>query len=164
MALPDGVSTCTVTVGTAVDWFGRDASIVGRCTPSAYAVHAATGRPILPFALDSTVSSGGVLEFVVPHVDQAGFVDSNGEAFTFWSYKFNVTFEGLGGTTQIVKWLQPLVGQDTVDLDLVADGVPSTTVSTPIPEVLSVNGATGAVGVSLVEDPPGSGLYELVVS
>lgn len=164
MSLPAGVSTCTVTIGTAVDWFGRDVSIRSRCIPSARAVWAATGQPVLPFVMEVSGAPGEAVSFVLPHVDQEGFIDAAGNEMTGWNYRIVTTFSGTGGSSESQKYIQPVIGQTLIDLDMVPDGAPTAPTSTPAAAVMSVNGATGAVVVSLDEDPPDSGLYRLVVS
>lgn len=173
MAYPTGVSLAIIEVGQAGTFFGDDASITAKVTPvlagTPYIAHTASGAIMVPAPNTFTAAEGGTLSFSVPHTDQDGWLDAGGNAFTGWAYRVDITIRIGGGskatTHSWVKNVQPIVGQDLIDLDLVADGAIGEPVSAPLPEVLSVNGQTGHVtleagGTTLTEDPalPGTAI------
>jgi hypothetical protein len=133
MALPAGVSTCEVTIGPGLASLGANGTISGTVRADRKLVWTATGATL--YAEPETVpesTAGGSTSFVVPHVDQPGFVDASGASITNWSYRFEgvVLFPG-GKRVSIVKPFQALVGQATLDLDLVADGPVTKAVTGP---------------------------------
>lgn len=153
MTLPTGITTCMVSTGSALDFFGNDVALSVVVKPviggsAKDIVWAATGRPLVTYTTTFTASAGLPVTFPVPHVDQAGFVDSTGQAFTMWAYQATITATLSGQAQNWVKNFQPLVGQVTIDLDLLPDGSIASPLSAPIPAVLSVNGETGNVIVS----------------
>ena len=156
MALPAGVSTCTVTVGSALSVFGSNASISVDVYPvyggnAHQIVWSATGQPLVDFTESFTAAAGSVASFVVPHVDQAGFINGSGAAVTNWSYVATVTYTSSTNSiaTRTVAF-QPFVGQSSIDLDLVNDGTVTSPTTSPTATVTSVNGQTGAVTISAV--------------
>lgn len=155
MSYPVGVSLATVSVGSALTLPG------GHPAPLSVTVSAvlggsakvitwaATGQPLLATPEEYTAADGEMVTFQVPHVDQSGFVDGTGAEATMWSYSVRITSTPARGQTVVwVKTFQPLVGQDTIDLDLVPDGTITAPGSSPLPAVLSVNGATGHVTIA----------------
>ena len=98
-----------------------------------------------------TAAAGSVASFVVPHVDQAGFINGSGAAVTNWSYVATVTYTSSTNSiaTRTVAF-QPFVGQSSIDLDLVNDGTVTSPTTSPTATVTSVNGQTGAVTISAV--------------
>jgi hypothetical protein len=152
MAYPAGVTTATISAGVPFDVLGDDGTVTLSVKPyfggtTARIIHAASGRPFIDSARSGT-PSGGSVSVVVPHVDQTGFVDGSGDAFTMWSYVCTVTMTVQGSAATWTQAVQPLVGQDTIDLDLVEDGTVGAPSSSPVPAVTSVNGQTGAVTVA----------------
>jgi hypothetical protein len=95
--------------------------------------------------------------FTLPHVDQSGFIYSNGNAATMWAYIVTGNYYSADGAQSVpfTKSFQPVIGQTTIDLDLVRDGTIGTPVSAVIPPVLSVNGQTGNVTVPATAGPAG---------
>lgn len=143
---PDNMSVCTLTVGSVL------AMVDGQQCP-----FAATTRPvfgdttthlvwsdgtIIPdIAQSKEAAAGDTIDFLVPHVDQKGFLSPSGRAASGWAYQVEITVAGR--TWQ--KLIKPLVGQSSIDVDLQpSDEVTSTVYAPPAP-VLSVNGMTGNV-------------------
>lgn len=146
MSLPVGISKCMTTFGKAYDVLGAEATIKVKITPDRAVVWAATGDVIYPTS--PTVSSGDFpsVTFELPHVDQAGFVDVAGDAVTHWYYliKATITFPDKS-TQEVTKSFQPLVGMDSVDLDLVPGGTVLPGVTAPTASVQSLAGETGTI-------------------
>lgn len=157
MTLPVGISTCTVTVEHPVGFDGDttvmtlewqpvlDGTTSG--TPKSI-VWEATGQALISFSEKQTSTDGGSLTFELPHVDQAGFVDGMGNAFTGWAYRATVRAKDVDRKSyHRTKDFQVFVGQDNLTFDLIDDGVIVAAVSAPTARVTSVNGQTGAVVV-----------------
>lgn len=154
MAFPPGVTTATISLGTMFDFRGNAVEKVtakvevflgGNATKLNYR---GTGQTVVPsvFTVDAVE---GMVSFQLPHVDQPGFFAGDGTEATYWAYIISIQATPLG--SKAVKWvkrLQPLVGQDSIDLDNVFDGELTSFVSTPRATVTSVNGMTGDVWVS----------------
>jgi hypothetical protein len=119
---------------------------------SAGVVWAATGEPIDDFS-ETVAPNAGLPGFLtVPFVDQPGFTDQSGNAFTMWAYTVTRrTFFGASMKVVQKNW-QPVIGQDAVDFDNLPGGNIGQPVSTPIAPVTSVAGETGAVGADALAD------------
>lgn len=154
MAYPAGVTTCNLTIGEAFSAFGdEDFRITAIVTPyfgtqTNRIVWGATGEVMPAFSKTYISIPGGSLTIPVPHVNQAGWYDPAGNAYTMWAYKVSITVTQGNQTLTWEQAVQPLTGQATVDLDEVPDGPIGAPVSAPLPAVLSVNGSTGHVTVS----------------
>lgn len=129
MTLPTGVTTCAVKVGTAVTMFGEAANIKVTVTPiyggtAKRIVWEATGQSVPDFPQTFTSSNDNTeVEFAVPHVDQAGFLDPSGNPITMWAYAVKVTITDTNRqSVSYTQTVQPLVGQAVIDLDLIPDG------------------------------------------
>ena len=154
MAFPAGVTTATISLGTMFDFRGNAVEKVsarvevflgGNATKLNYR---GTGQTVVPsvFTVDAVE---GMLSFQLPHVNQPGFFSGDGSEATYWAYLIYIQATPQGSKpVNWVKRLQPLVGQDSIDLDNVADGELTSFVSTPQATVTSVNGMTGDVWVS----------------
>lgn len=150
MTLPAGISLATIRVGKAFDFFGAEAQITVKVTPilggtAKRIVWEATGDLLANFAGTFTGTVGDEVEFDVPHVDQAGFVDGSGDEFTMWFYRAEISLLIGRQTVQYQQDFQVIVGQDDVDLDLVPDTSIGEPVTVTIPPVTSVAGFTGVV-------------------
>jgi len=87
-----------------------------------------------------------------PFVDQLGFTDQAGNAFTMWAYVVTrLTWFGSSVKTVRKNW-QPVVGQDTIDFDSLPGGNIGLPVSAPVVPVTSVAGLTAAVGAESLAD------------
>lgn len=145
MPLPSGVTTANVVFNTPVSFAGGAGTAVLTIRPSQTVIHAATGVPLGPFTETVTaVGTSGTI--ALPHVDQAGFVDSAGNAITNWHYKGHVMWTANGEALVSKRAFQVLVGQSSVIFDLIPDGSETAaTVTVATQAVTSVNGGTGAV-------------------
>lgn len=149
MALPVGVTTCTVTFGKVLTPTGVEGRIEGTVTMDRKIVHAATGWSINPANEKVTpAGSGGQLSFELPAVDQPGFIDQSGAGIENWSYTLvgNAIFGSQ--TLPFKKTFQVFVGQSTLDLDLVPDGPATDPVSTPASWVVDAQTARDAAADS----------------
>jgi lysophospholipase L1-like esterase len=85
-------------------------------------------------------------QFTLPHVDQAGFQDENGNDYQNWYYTATVQYMNDRVTLPAkTKVFQLLAGQSVVDLDKLPSGVPALPYTAPIAGVTSVAGQTGTV-------------------
>lgn len=154
MAFPSGVTTATISLGTMFDFRGNAVDKVtakvevflgGNATKLNYR---GTGQTVVP-SVFTVEAVEGMVSFQLPHVDQSGFFAGDGTEAKNWAYIISIQATPLG--SKAVKWvkrLQPIVGQDSIDLDNVVDGELTSPVSTPQATVTSVNGMTGDVWVS----------------
>lgn len=154
MAFPPGVTTATISLGTMFDFRGNAVDKVtakvevflgGNATKLNYR---GTGQTVVP-SVFTVEAAEGMISFQLPHVDQPGFFAGDGTEAKYWAYIISIQATPPG--SKAVKWvkrLQPLVGQDSIDLDNVVDGELTSFVSTPKATVTSVNGMTGDVWVS----------------
>lgn len=154
MAFPSGVTTATISLGTMFDFRGNAVEKVtakvevflgGNATKLNYR---GTGQTVVP-SVFTVEAAEGMISFQLPHVDQPGFFAGDGTEAKYWAYIISIQATPPG--SKAVKWvkrLQPIVGQDSIDLDNVVDGELTSFVSTPQATVTSVNGMTGDVWVS----------------
>ena len=154
MALPDGITTCTVSFGGALDAIGSGGGVIRdpKVTSSDRVVWDATGDTLFEEYVPSPQNNS--VSFEVPHVDQAGFIAAaTGEAIVHWSYTFTCRVEVGGQKFRVSKTFQPLVGDATLDLDKIASGgaLPVETVA-PSGLVRSVAGLQGNVSAEDLEE------------
>lgn len=161
MALPAGITTCTVSAGPLVDFAGDDYVMTVEWQPVLDGVTGsirsivweATGEPLVSFVEKIVSTVGEEVTFDLPHVDQAGFVDGTGAAVTGWFYNVVVSARAISNQKyRKAKKFQVVVGQSTADFDLIVDGTVAIPVTAPTPTVTSVNGETGAVVVPSAGD------------
>lgn len=167
MAIPAGVTTATITVGVPVTFSGTPLGSIINVTPSAFVVHTATGTPLVNLIEQTVTEPGVAAQVTLPHTDQNGFQDENGNAYKNWYYTATIQYTG-SGTVQApkTKIFQLTSGQTTVDLDMIPGGAPVLPYTAPAATVSSVNGQTGAVVLpALIPDPvntgTGAGFYIL---
>lgn len=154
--MPAEVTLCTVTFGPPVSYVGRGGLVSVKLSATHTIVHQATGVQIRSGDdLLATVAEGENLVFEVPHVDQAGFIDSAGNAITNWAYTLTGSIKFGDLTIPVLRTFQVFEGQDSVDLDLVPDGAIIPGVTAPSAEVLSVGGYTGTVTAEQIADAAG---------
>jgi hypothetical protein len=145
-SLPEGISTALVHMDAPVSFIGEPGRLHVEIVSSASLIWAPTGTPITNFQESLDLDDGQPLEIQLPHVDQEGFEDGNGNAFTGWFYTVTVTYEKDGQIRSFpTRDFQVLVGQDDVDLALVPSGESYVPEVAPILPVTSLNGRTGAV-------------------
>ena len=148
MALPAGVTTATVIAGVPVTHTGAPVKAFVSIEPSAYLVHAATGTPLVDFLEELDISEGTAGQFILPHTDQAGFIDSSGASYTNWYYTAKVTYSTPSkakNKSPRTKIFQLTTGQVSVDLDLLPEGAPALPYTAPTAKVDAFQGRTGAV-------------------
>jgi hypothetical protein len=148
MVLPAGVTTATVIAGVPVTHTGAPVKAFVSIEPSAYLVHAATGTPLVDFLEELDISEGVAGQFVLPHTDQAGFIDDSGNAYTNWYYTARVTYSTPSKAktkAPKVKVFQLTTGQSTVDLDLLPAGAPALPYIAPTATVTAFEGRTGPI-------------------
>lgn len=146
MAYPAGVQLATLTFSNPITHLGTDADKTEVIIePSDRIVWAATGQPLDDFP--ETVAPGAGLpgSITAPCVDQAGVKDAAGNDFTMWAYR--ITRRSFFGNLvrSVTKTWQPLLGQTTLDFDLLPGGPAGLPVSVAPAPVTSVNGKTEAV-------------------
>lgn len=150
MALPAGVTTATVTAGVPVTHTGGAVKAFLSIEPSVFLVHTATGTPLVDFLEELTIAEGVAGQFTLPHTDQAGFQDENGNAYTNWYYTARISYSTPSKAktkAPKIKVFQLATGQTIVDLDALPGGAPALPYTAPIATVTSVNGRTGPVTI-----------------
>lgn len=122
MTWPDEVITTRVTWGSALQAAGD--GVKGSCevTPvfvgTDYIVWALGGLPFMPFPITKAIDDGA---FDLPVVDQNGWKDSGGHPYTGWAYDCRVRYESGNKSLEFTRRIQPIIGQDEIDLDLTFD-------------------------------------------
>lgn len=164
MPLPPGITTGTVTFGQAVSLIGGgDTAMTIEIKPTHNVVHAATGIQLLDFAETVKLDEGVPGSITLPHTDQAGFIDSSGNAFSGWAYIASGSWRRGNETRTFTKRFQILSGQTSIDLDLLPNGTITVPVSAPVLPVTSFLGKTGAIEeADLADLELGGGLTEEV--
>jgi hypothetical protein len=126
-------------------------------------VHTATGTPLVDFLEELDISEGVAGQLALPHTDQAGFQDENGNAYVNWYYTARITYSTPSKAktkAPKIKVFQLATGQTIVDLDALPGGAPALPYTAPIPTVTSVMGLTGAVtGAQIAADPALTATY-----
>jgi hypothetical protein len=153
MTYPAGVQLATLTFSNPLTFLGNAATRTEvTVQATAGVVWSATGEPIDDFAETVTPGAGMPGSLTAPFVDQTGFTDQAGSAFTMWAYIVTrKTIFGSAVKTVRKNW-QPVLGQDVVDFDNLPGGSIGLPVSAPIVPVTSVAGVTGAVGAAPLAD------------
>jgi YD repeat-containing protein len=157
MALPEGVTTCTVVAGVPVTHAGSPVKTFVSIEPSVFLVHTATGTPLVDFLEELDIAEGVAGQFSLPHTDQTGFQDENGNAYTNWYYTARISYRTPSGAKikpPKNKVFQLATGQTNVDLDKLPGGAPALPYTAPIATVTSVAGQTGAVTGSQIAALP----------
>jgi hypothetical protein len=148
MALPVGITTATVIAGVPVTHAGSPVKTFVSIEPSVFLVHAATGTPLVDFMEELTIAEGVAGQFILPHTDQEGFQDENGNTYTNWYYTARVTYSTPSKAktkAPKIKVFQITTGQATVDLDLLPGGAPALPYIAPSATVTAFEGRTGPV-------------------
>ncbi|UOK18362.1 hypothetical protein SEA_BRUHMOMENT_46 [Arthrobacter phage BruhMoment] len=144
--LPAGITTASVHMDAPLSFIGEPGRLHVTVTPSATLVWAATGTPIGAFTDSLSLDPGVELRIDLPHTDQPGFLDGNGNSFTGWYYTVEITYERDGEQEPFPsRDFQILSGQAEVDLALIPSGQAYVPQVAPIQTVTSVNGRAGVV-------------------
>lgn len=156
MNYPAGVATATLTFSNPGTFTGGSADLVTMTMVATSSVTwSSTGEPIDNFAEIVKPGQGLPGSLTAPLVDQAGFIDGTGNAFSMWAYQLTRRASFGGQVKVITKNWQPIAGQVTIDFDDLPGGPIGLPVSVPIPPVTSVAGLVGAVdGAALVNVLP----------
>lgn len=148
MALPEGVTTCTVIAGVPVTFTGAGVKAFVSIEPSVDLVHIATGTPLIAFIEELDIAEGVAGQYAIPHTDQSGFQDENGNAYTNWYYTAKIIYRTPSGAkvkSPKTKIFQLTTGQVTIDLDKLPGGAPALPYTAPTAKVDAFNGRTGTV-------------------
>lgn len=148
MTYPAGADLVTITYSPPITFLNE--AVVAKVTvkPTHTLTWAATGQTFAAFT-SVPGATGTPSSFQVPAVDQPGFIDSSGNAFTHWAYTVTLEWSYQGQKISSIKNIQPLAGQGTVNLNTLPDELISLPVAATVPTVLSVDGQTGAVTTSV---------------
>lgn len=153
MAIPEGITTAPVAFGKATDFTGRGVTVSIVITPSHRIVWDATGDPLVDFTSTERASAGAEASISLPHTDQPGFVDINGNPIVNWHYVAAVS-ESLPDQApkRYTKMFQLPSELSELDLDRVpADVEIDPTIVVPFYPVTSVNGESGAVEITIAD-------------
>lgn len=141
MALPSGVTTCTLTLGADVDPSGDDVAARWTITPVVLRggqpepvklVHATTGVAIIPIPEDVTVGPGGTATIVLPRTSDANIVDAATNLAADWVYVAECRWQrGRGQDSDFTARKAFRLTTATADFDLVSP-VELVPASTPI--------------------------------
>lgn len=163
MSLPEGVTTCTVTAGVPVTHTGAPVKAFVSIEPSVFLVHTATGTPLVDFLEELSINEGVAGQFTLPHTDQTGFQDENGNAYTNWYYTARISYLTPSKSktkAPKIKVFQLTTGQTLVDLDALPGGAPALPYTAPTASVTSLAGLTGPVtGAQIAGLPEVSAAY-----
>lgn len=146
MAIPAGITTALVHLDAPISFIGDEGQLHVSISSSVPVIWGATGTPLANFIDNISPGTGIELAVELPHTDQDGFLDGNGNAFSGWSYIVTIKYEKDG---QLVHFpereFQIPSGQTSVDLALVPAGESYVPVIAPILPVTSIAGFNGAV-------------------
>ena len=152
MAIPAGISTALVHLDAPISFIGDPGQLHVTIKSSVPLVWAATGTPLANFIDNINPGEGTELAVELPHTDQPGFLDGNGNTFTGWSYVVEIVYEKSGEQVHFpTREFQILTGQDSVDLALVPAGESYVPVIAPILPVTSIEGFTGPVTLTQLQ-------------
>lgn len=157
--IPEGITTALVHMDAPISFVGEPGRLHIVIEPSVSLIWTATGTPIGNFVDTLALDPGAELRIELPHTDQTGFQDAQGNTYTGWFYSITVVYERNGRRISFPKRdFQILTGQAEVDLALVpaGDAAPEPMVA-PILPVTSIKGFTGEVtmvelGLDLVDN------------
>jgi hypothetical protein len=170
--IPAGITTATVHLDAPVSFTGDPGRLHVVIAPSVSLIWTATGTPLGSFVDTFALAPGKELVVELPHTDQAGFEDGEGNAYTGWYYTITVVYEKDGRRiNEEPKDFQILTGQTSIDLALVPGGqaapVPQIAPILPVTSIAGFNGAVtlAQLGLDIVSilspDPDHPGLYLL---
>lgn len=153
MPLPAGVSTRTIRVPVPLDAFGNPPkSFKGTVTPDRVLVWSATGDRLWPTGAQLPAVASGRIEFAVPRVDQAGWVDANGNAVTGWTYRITIRATWPGSKRTVTRRFQVKSSTpNPVELDVLPDGA-TIPLNLADPYVKQVDLAAALAGIDTSDD------------
>lgn len=146
MALPAGVTTATVTLKAPVAFDGTPGKVYLEIKPNVRIVHAASGTTLADWMTTLNADENGQISLLLPHTDQAGFLDESGATILNWSYTANIRYDLSGQVVSVLPKVFSLVSSiSTMDLATLPVGAPIDWEVGAFGVVTSVNGETGAV-------------------
>jgi hypothetical protein len=149
MAVPSGVSVCNVYLNAPISFIGQAGRVHLEVRPSAsltFVDEGGVGHPLGNFISTLDPENGIAAAITLPHVDQDGFLDSAGNAYTGWYYTASISYEYEGQMINLPdRDFQVVAGQLFADLSQIVWGIAEPAMVAPIPTVTSVEGMTGVV-------------------
>jgi hypothetical protein len=149
MAVPSGVSVCNVYLNAPISFIGEAGRVhleVRPSVPLTFVDEDGVGHPLGNFISTLDPENGVAAAIVLPHVDQDGFLDSAGNAYTGWFYTASISYEYEGQMINLPdRDFQVVAGQLFADLSQIVWGIAEPAMVAPIPTVTSIEGMTGAV-------------------
>lgn len=153
MAYPYGMKYSRLTFSQPLTVSGLEADNTKiTITPTRRVVWRDNGRPVYAFTETVQAAKGQPGGVTAPYVDQPGFRDDAGNQLTGWAYRVVRAAEFEGQTQIVEKMWPPLVGQETVDFDLLPSADQSTPTTVKAAEMVSVAGATVVVTTNLLAE------------
>lgn len=148
--LPPGITTALVHMDPPQSFIGSMGRLFATIKPSVSLVWAATGTPLGNFLDKVHMDPGQPLELWMPHTDQPGFLDAQGNSYVNWFYTIKVTYERDGQRIPFAEREFQIPSElDSVDLALIPSGdLTPPGIEGPPPAVISVNGMAGIVNLT----------------
>lgn len=122
MAIPAGVTLCTVRLPASVTWQGGSSPIAATLTPSRTLFHRRSNTPLEAVTGSATGPSGPGLVLLVPHSEQGGYRDAAGNSIASWEWHLTASYRNAANV--LVNLRKEFViprGVNDIDLTLVAD-------------------------------------------
>lgn len=153
MAFPPSVETVDVTWGKATSFLGEEISSELTLTPllvgTKRIVWQTSGEPMLPMIETKTAGPGESGTMSLPVVDQAGWVDDSGAAYSMWAYEAKVRTQIGSSSIEVVTIVAPMLGDEPIDLDLVPINLtPGSPVVVPVAPTLTIGNVISAATAS----------------
>lgn len=156
MPLPVGITTCTYTFGTDMDFRGEFGAVRVTIEPdfggdANHIIWQATGQVLADFEFGGEAASGENVSIDLPHVDQDGFVSPSQQTITDFAYRATIVARAPDGTERVrYKILAPQVGEDFID----GDTVPSSESVSPVygPSPVGGGGISDAAVAAFIDD------------
>ena len=146
MTLPAGVTTAMVTLKAPVAFTGVPGKVYLEIKPNVRIVHAATGTTLADWMTTLSADENGTIAVLLPHTDQAGFLDESGAPVINWSYTANIRYDLSGQVVSTAPKVFALISSvSELDLATLPVGAPIDWEVGAFGVVTSVNGETGAV-------------------
>lgn len=148
--LPEGITTALVHMDPPQSFIGSMGRLFATIKPSVSLVWSGTGTPIGNFLDKVHMDPGQPLEVWLPHTDQDGFLDAQGNSYKNWFYTIKVTYERDGQRIPFAEREFQIPSElFSVDLALIPSGdVSPPQIEGPPPAVISVNGMSGIINLT----------------